>query len=206
MCLFSGCMFFLNMRWYSASKKRASKNRSSDITEKRVSIISFSVYPWDTSSHFSLILFCPFWFCPGTPSPFPRHRRGFDSVLPTRSDFYEVFLPILPFLLSLSFLSSSNLSTSFCNPSDPGRYPSAGIRNERTREKTNSESRCLKGRKSSGRRRVKGRKNIPESSAESTSIHWFQIISSLSIFYHRRPRFLERNSCKFLQHDCHEKR
>jgi len=65
-------------------------------------------------------------------------------------------------------------------------YPSVGIRNERTREKTNFESGCLKGWKSLGRRRAKGRKNIPESSTESISIHPFQMIFSLSIFYHRQ--------------------
>lgn len=94
-----------------------------------------------------------------------------------RSLFTDFTIPSV-FIL----LPSSHLPASFCNPSDPGRYPSAGIRNERTREKTNFESGCLKGRKSSGRRRARGRKNIPESSAESTSIHWFQMISFLSIF------------------------
>lgn len=140
----------------------------------------------------------PFLISPGyTFAIFPTRRRGeFDSVLPTRSDFYEVFLPILPFPLSLFSLPSSHLPASFCNPSDPGRYPSAGIRNERTREKTNFESRCLKGRKSSGRRGAKGRKNIPESSVKSTNIHRFQMISSLSIFYHRKAWFLERNSLR----------
>lgn len=113
-----------------------------------------------------------------------QRRRGSDSVLPTRSDFYEVFLPILSFPLSLSSLPYSHLPASFCNPLDSERYPSVGIHNERTREKTNFESGCLKGRKSLGRRRVKGRKNIPESSAESISIQRFQMIFSLSIFYH----------------------
>ncbi|KAL0114076.1 hypothetical protein PUN28_011411 [Cardiocondyla obscurior] len=66
----------------------------------------------------------------------------------------------------------------------PTRQPLSTIRRiqDRTREKTNFESGCPKGRKSSGRRRAKERKNIPESSAESTGACWFQMIPPLSIF------------------------
>lgn len=154
------------------------------------------MYPWDAPSHSPLILFCPFWFRPGTLSPFSRRDAGENSIPYSQHApiFTKSFYRFYHFPLSLFSLPSSHLPASFCNPSDPGRYPSAGIRNERTREKTNFESRCLKGRKSSGRRGAKGRKNIPESSAESTSIHRFQMISSLSIFYHRKAWFLERNS------------
>lgn len=131
-----------------------------------------------------LILFCPFGFRQSIPSPSFRHDAE-DSIpyFQHAPISHEVFLPIFPFSLSLPF-SSFAYPVPFCNLADPEHHPSAGIHNERTRERTNFESGCPKGRKSSGRgRRVKGRKNIPKSSVES-SIHWLQMIFSPSILHH----------------------
>lgn len=175
---------------YLANKKRAfEKFEKWNLRYNVESYLSFlSVYPRAIPVPF------PFDF---VLSDFARvHLRHFPDATPSGENsipysqhapiFTKSFYRFHRFPLSLFSLPSSHLPASFCNPSDSGCYPSAGIRNERTREKTNFESGCLKGRKSSGRRRAKGRKNIPESSVESTSIHRFQMISSLSIFYHRR--------------------
>lgn len=105
----------------------------------------------------------PLWFCSAL-SDFARvHLRHFPDATPGRIRFRTPNTP--RFLRSLFtdftipsvfiLLPSSHLPASFCNPSDPARYPSTRIRNERTREKTNFESGCLKGRKSPGRRRGK---------------------------------------------------
>lgn len=113
------------------------------------------------------------WFCSAlsnfaqthTFAIFSMRRRGFDFVLRTCSDFSpSLFTDFSILFLSLPF-SSFAYPIPFCNLADPEHHPSIGIHNERTRERTNFESGCPKGRKSLGRgRRVKGRKNIPKPS------------------------------------------
>lgn len=155
----------------------------------------------------SLFLFdsvLPFLISPGhTFAIFPTRRRGgFDSVLPTRPDFYEVFLPILPFPLSLS---SCPLPT-YRPLSAIRRIQHVILRREYVTRGRAKRQTSNQGARRDGSLRAdagaKGRKNIPESSAESTSIHWFQIISSLSILFIIDGRdFLKEilaNSCNMI--------
>ena len=50
-------------------------------------LLFLSVYLWDTSSHSPLILCCPFWFCPGIPSPFSRCDATRCDATPERIRF-----------------------------------------------------------------------------------------------------------------------
>lgn len=168
------------------------------------------IYPWDTpSSHSSLILFCPFWFRPGTFAfaIFPTRRRGgFDSVLPTRPDLYEVFLPILPFPLSLS---SCPLPT-YQPLSAIRRIEDVILRREyvtrgRAKRQTSNQGAWRDGSLLADERQKGGKifLNLPPNLPASTSFKWFPPCPS---FYHRQAWFLKRNLCKFLQHVCYERR